>query len=117
MKIYNSKTYDELQCNENYQEFFGICYDIIDQYLNRKKDKIVSVVDPDTRIAHKSPGKITCMSANPYLISIPTTQNTCSSYNYHCMINNHGNHGARQSTCFLINAGTPSLYLRESLFI
>lgn len=52
------KTYDELQHNDKYQEVFGICYDIIDKYKNNKKDKIVSVVDPDARVAHKSPGNI-----------------------------------------------------------
>jgi transposase len=52
------KTYDELQTNEKYNEAFGILWDIIDQYTNGKKDKIVSVVDPDAKIAHKSPGNI-----------------------------------------------------------
>lgn len=52
------KTDGELQTNNKYREAFGICYEIIDQYLNNKKDKIVSVVDPDARIAHKSPGNI-----------------------------------------------------------
>jgi len=52
------KTYDELQINEKYKEAFGILWDIIDQYSNGKKDKIVSVVDPDAKIAHKSPGNI-----------------------------------------------------------
>ena len=52
------KTYDELQSNEEYQEVFGMCYDIIDQYINNKKDKIVSIVDPDARVTHKSPGNI-----------------------------------------------------------
>ncbi len=52
------KTDSELQTNNKYREAFGICYDIIDQYLNNKKDKIVSVVDPEARIAHKSPGNI-----------------------------------------------------------
>lgn len=52
------KTYDELQNNARYQEVFGMCYDITHQYLNNKKDKIVSIVDPDARIAHKSPGNI-----------------------------------------------------------
>lgn len=52
------KTYDELHSNQNYQEAFGICHDIIDQYINNKKDKIVSIVDPDARVAHKSPGNI-----------------------------------------------------------
>ncbi|MHB1394406.1 MAG: transposase [Clostridia bacterium] len=52
------KTYDELQANEKYNEAFGILWDIIDQYTNGKKDKIVSVVDPDAKIAHKSPGNI-----------------------------------------------------------
>lgn len=44
----------ELQINNKYHEAFGICYDIIDQCLKNKKDKIVSVVDPDARVAHKS---------------------------------------------------------------
>jgi len=52
------KTYDELQTNEKYKEAFSILWDIIDQYTNGKKDKIVSVVDPDAKIAHKSPGNI-----------------------------------------------------------
>lgn len=52
------KTDSELQTNNKYREAFGICYDIIDQYLNNKKDKIVSVVDPDARVAHKSVGNI-----------------------------------------------------------
>lgn len=53
-----TKTYDELQINENYKERFGICFDIIDQYTNNKGDRIVSVVDPDARVAHKSVGNI-----------------------------------------------------------
>lgn len=52
------RTYDELQTNEKYKEAFGILWDIIDQYSNGKRDKIVSVVDPDAKIAHKSPGNI-----------------------------------------------------------
>jgi len=52
------KTYDELQSNEKYKEAFGILWDIIDQYSNGKTDKIVSVVDPDAKIAHKSRGNI-----------------------------------------------------------
>jgi transposase len=52
------KTYGEIQSNEKYQEAFGILYDIVDQYANNKKDKIVSVVDPDARVAHKSAGNI-----------------------------------------------------------
>ena len=59
MQIYfYLKTYDELQTNEKYKEVFGILWDILDQYSNGKKDKIVSVVDPDAKIAHKSPGNI-----------------------------------------------------------
>ena len=52
------KTYDELQVNERYKDAFGILWDIIDQYSNGKKDKIVSVVDPDAKVAHKSVGNI-----------------------------------------------------------
>jgi len=52
------KTYDELQNNEKYIESFGICYDLLFQYTNKKADKIVSIVDPDARVAHKSPGNI-----------------------------------------------------------
>ena len=52
------KTYDELLSNEDYQAAYGLCYDIVDQYINNKKDKIVSIIDPDARVAHKSPGNI-----------------------------------------------------------
>jgi transposase len=52
------KTYDELQSNGKYEDAYGICYDIIDKFKNDKGDRIVSVVDPDARIAHKSPGNI-----------------------------------------------------------
>lgn len=52
------KTYDELQQNTKYIEAYGVCYDIIDQRINNKGDKIISVVDPDARSAHKSPGNV-----------------------------------------------------------
>lgn len=52
------KTYDELQSNNRYLETYGVLWDIIHQYLNHSKDKIVSCVDPDARIAHKSRGDI-----------------------------------------------------------
>jgi IS5 family transposase len=52
------RTYEELQKNRKYQEAFGLCHELVDQYINNKKDKIVSTVDPDARIAHKSPGNI-----------------------------------------------------------
>ncbi|MBC3803291.1 IS1182 family transposase [Acetobacterium fimetarium] len=52
------KTYDELQYNQKYLDAFGLCYDLLDQYTNNKKDKIVSIVDPDARVAHKSPGNV-----------------------------------------------------------
>ncbi len=56
------KTYDLLQENSkensNYQEAFNICYTLINQYLNNEKDKIVSIIDSEARVAHKSPGNI-----------------------------------------------------------
>ncbi len=52
------KTYDILQENNKYQEAFDICYTLVNQYLNNEKDRIVSIVDPEARIAHKSPGNI-----------------------------------------------------------
>ncbi|WP_373482003.1 IS1182 family transposase, partial [Acetobacterium sp.] len=52
------KTYDELQTNQKYLEAFGLCYDLLDQYIHNKKDKIVSIVDPDARVAHKSKGTV-----------------------------------------------------------
>jgi transposase len=52
------KTYDLLQEDNKYQEAFDICNTIVNQYLNNEKDKIVSVVDPEARVAHKSPGNI-----------------------------------------------------------
>lgn len=53
-KLYVS-TNEELQTNEKYREAFEICYEIADGYLNKKQDKIISVVDPDARVAYKSP--------------------------------------------------------------
>lgn len=52
------KTYDLLQENSKYQESFDICYTLVNQYLNNEKDKIVSIVDPEVRVAHKSPGNV-----------------------------------------------------------
>ena len=52
------KTYDELQNNEKYLDAYELCYDIADQHLNKKKDKIISIVDKDARAAHKSRGKV-----------------------------------------------------------
>ena len=56
------KTYDLLQENNKesskYQEAFNICYTLVNQYLNNEKDKIVSIVDPEARVAHKSPGNV-----------------------------------------------------------
>jgi len=52
------RTYDELQDNEKYLEAFGLCYDLLFQYVNNTKDKIISIVDPDARVAHKTPSKI-----------------------------------------------------------
>ena len=56
------KTYDLLQESNKegskYQEAFDICYTLVNQYLNNEKDKIVSIVDPEARVAHKSPGNI-----------------------------------------------------------
>ena len=56
------KTYDLLQENNTesfkYQEAFDICNTLVNQYLNNEKDKIVSIVDPEARVAHKSPGNV-----------------------------------------------------------
>lgn len=52
------RTYDELQVNKKYEESFTVVHKIIDQYFTNKKDKIVSCVDPDARVAHKSPGNV-----------------------------------------------------------
>lgn len=56
------KTYDLLQDNNKesskYQEAFDICYTLVNQYLNNEKDKIVSIVDTEARVAHKSPGNV-----------------------------------------------------------
>lgn len=51
------RTYDELQSNLKYQEKYSILWDIIEQYSTTgAKDRIISCVDPDARVAHKSPG-------------------------------------------------------------
>lgn len=62
------KTYDELQHNTKYIEAYGVCYDIIDQRLNNKGDKIISVVDTDARSAHKSPGNVKMGYKNHILV-------------------------------------------------
>ncbi len=51
------KTYNELQSNTKYIDAYSILWDIIEQYsTSGAKDKIISCVDPDARVAHKSPG-------------------------------------------------------------
>jgi IS5 family transposase len=52
------KTYGELGHNISYYEAFSLCYDLVDQCLNNTKDKIVSIVDTDARVAHKSRGNV-----------------------------------------------------------
>jgi hypothetical protein len=52
------KTYDKLQKTNKYQEAYNICWNLINQYLNNTKDKIISIVDVDARVAHKSPGNM-----------------------------------------------------------
>jgi transposase len=52
------KTFSELYNNSVYNEAFSLCYDLIEQCLNSSKDKIVSIVDTDARVAHKSKGNI-----------------------------------------------------------
>jgi transposase len=50
-------THDELQSNDKYAEVYRMFLDIVEQYSDPKsKDRIISVVDPDARVAHKSPG-------------------------------------------------------------
>lgn len=51
------KTYGELQNNEKYLEAYSIFWDIIEKYsIQGSKDRIISCVDPDARVALKSPG-------------------------------------------------------------
>lgn len=51
------KTYDGLQTNNKYHETLSVLWDICEQYLSSDcKDRILSCVDPDARLAHKSPG-------------------------------------------------------------
>jgi transposase len=51
------KTYDELQPDSKYQEAYSVLWTIIEQYsVTDSKDRIISCVDPDARVAHKSPG-------------------------------------------------------------
>ena len=51
-------TYEQLQTNEDYIEVFSLCNDLFNQYINKTKDRIISIVDPDARVAHKSPGNL-----------------------------------------------------------
>lgn len=50
------KTYDQLQENDHYIKAYTVCYELIEKYLENKKDKIISIVDPEARVAYKSPG-------------------------------------------------------------
>lgn len=51
------RTYEELQNNAKYLDTYSILWDIIEQYSTAgAKDRIISCVDPDARVAHKSPG-------------------------------------------------------------
>jgi len=52
------KTYYILQTENKYQEAFDICNTPISQYLNNEKDKIISVVDTDARVAYKTRGNM-----------------------------------------------------------
>lgn len=56
-KVY-LKTYGELQGNDKYNELFSLCYDLATQCINGSKDKIVSIVDTEARVAHKSRGNV-----------------------------------------------------------
>jgi len=58
MEILFIKTYDKLQKDNKYQEAYSTCSNLINQYLNNTKDKIISIVDIDARVAHKSPGNV-----------------------------------------------------------
>lgn len=51
------KTLDLLEEQETYREAFELCYTLVQQGLGEiKSDLIISTVDPDARVAHKSPG-------------------------------------------------------------
>jgi len=50
------QTHDLMDSNPKYARAFGICFTLVDKYINDKKDKIISVVDPDARVAHKTRG-------------------------------------------------------------
>jgi IS5 family transposase len=53
------KTYDLLDEHETYREAFELCYTLIQQGLGEiKSDLIVSTVDPEARVAHKSRGVV-----------------------------------------------------------
>ncbi|MBC2726071.1 MAG: hypothetical protein HGJ98_06225 [Desulfosporosinus sp.] len=49
------KTYDQLQINQRYNDAFGILHDIIYQYSNDTKDKIVSSVYHGPRVTDPVP--------------------------------------------------------------
>lgn len=52
-KVY-LRTYGQLQENDKYHELFSLCYDLATQCIEESKDKIVSIVDTEARVAHKS---------------------------------------------------------------
>lgn len=52
------KTYDLIECKEKYYEQYELCYDLASEMAERGKSKIISIVDPDARVAHKSRGNM-----------------------------------------------------------
>lgn len=50
------KSYDELQYNTAYIEAYNICFTLVNKTVEGKKSEIISVVDTDARVAHKTKG-------------------------------------------------------------
>jgi hypothetical protein len=49
---------EPLKSIDSLKDTYELCLELIEDYLDGTKDRIVSIVDKDARIAHKSPGNI-----------------------------------------------------------
>ncbi|PKL12958.1 MAG: transposase, partial [Spirochaetae bacterium HGW-Spirochaetae-8] len=58
-KLY-TRMHERLSSDEGLREAFRVCRDVLDAKLGPGKgaDAVISVVDPDARVAHKTPGNL-----------------------------------------------------------
>ncbi len=52
------KTYDLLEYNKEYLDKYKLCYELVSDLAIKGKSPIISIVDPDARVAHKTRGSM-----------------------------------------------------------